>query len=148
MLKGPADMDEGRGTSLVEELIQVLEGKLDRRDLRVDKVAIGVFYTAAKLDTGQAGVAFTPVREIPDAVCCPRSASRMPAAGRLAAQSAWELLGYALDDSPLKVSLGIATLNALSALVVEEQGLAGYRLLRGADALDVVQVGFSCCETL
>jgi len=134
-------MDEGRGTSLVEELIQVLEGKLDKRDLGVDKVAIGVFYTAVKLDTGQAGVAFTPVREIPEAVCCPRSASRMPAAGRLAGQRAWALLGYALDDSPLKVSVGVATLNALSALVVEEQGLAGYRLLKGADALDVVQVG-------
>jgi uncharacterized protein (DUF4213/DUF364 family) len=127
--------------SLAEELIQVVENKLDKRPVRAEKVAIGVFYTAVSLDTGQAGVAFTPVRAIPEAVCCPRSASRLPAAGRLAGQSAWELLSYALDDSPLKVSLGIATLNALSALAVEEQGLGEYRLLRGADALDVVQVG-------
>jgi uncharacterized protein (DUF4213/DUF364 family) len=134
--------EDGEGDmSLVPELIGVLEAKLDKRSLQVDKVTIGVFYTAVKLDTGHAGVAFTPVREIPEAVCCPRSASRMPAAGRLAGQSAWELLNYAVDNSPLNVTLGIATLNALSALVMEEQGLAHYRLLRGADALDVVQVG-------
>ncbi len=126
--------------SLAEELIQVIENKLDKRPVRAEKVAIGVFYTAVELDTGQAGVAFTPVREIPEAVCCPRSASRMPAAGRLAGQSAWELLDYTLDDSPLKVALGIATLNALSALLAEEQGLPGYRLLKGADALDVVNI--------
>jgi uncharacterized protein (DUF4213/DUF364 family) len=134
--------EDGEGDmSLVPELIGVVESKLDKRSLQVDKVTIGVFYTAVKLDTGHAGVAFTPVREIPEAVCCPRSASRMPAAGRLAGQSAWELLNYAVDNSPLNVTLGIATLNALSALVMEEQGLAHYRLLRGADALDVVQVG-------
>ena len=134
-------MAEGRVTTLVEDLIQVLQRKLDQRDLAVDKVVIGVFYTAVKLETGHTGVAFTPVREIPEAVCCPRSASRMPAAGKLAGQSAWELLGHALNDSPLKVSVGIATLNALSALAMEEQGLADYRVLKGADALDVVDVG-------
>jgi uncharacterized protein (DUF4213/DUF364 family) len=125
-------MNEGDEASLVDELIQVLESKLDRRDSTVDRVAIGVFYTAVKLDTGQAGVAFTPVREIPEAVCCPRSASRMPAAGKLAGQSAWGLLADARDASPL---------NALTALAVEEHGLDGYRLLKGADALDVTEVG-------
>lgn len=134
-------MKEGRDSGLIEELIQVLEARLGKRELTADKVAMGVFYTAVKLDTGHTGVAFTPVREIPEAVCCPRSASRMPAAGRLAGESAWELLDYALDHSPLKVAVGIATINALSALAMEEENLPDYRLLKGADALDVVEIG-------
>lgn len=134
-------MHDEDGTGLIEELIEALEARLGRRDLKADKAVIGVFYTAVKLETGHTGVAFTPVREIPEAVCCPRSAGRMPAAGRLAGQSAWELLGYALTDSPLKVSLGIATLNALSALALEEHDLDGYRVLKGADALDVAHIG-------
>jgi uncharacterized protein (DUF4213/DUF364 family) len=132
---------EGSGeTSLIQELIETVERGLGARDVTVEGVRIGVFYTAVKLDSGQAGVAFTPIREIPEAVCCPRSASRMPAAGQLASQSAWELARYALTESPLKVAVGIATLNALSALLMEENGLPGYQRLLGADALDVVEI--------
>ena len=80
------------------------------------------------------------IREIPEAVCCPCSAGRMPSAGQLAGQSAWDLVRYALTESPLKVAVGIATLNALSALLVEEDGLPSYQRLIGADALDVVEI--------
>ncbi len=127
------------GTGLVEELIEVLQTKLDGRELKAEKVAMGVFYTAVKLTTGHTGIAFTPVREIPEAVCCPRSARRMPAAGQLRGSDAWDLLEYARSHSPLKVSVGIATLNALSALTMEDEP-GDYRSLRGADALDVAQV--------
>ena len=78
------------------------------------------------------------IREIPEAVCCPCSAGRMPSAGQLAGQSAWDLVRYALTESPLKVAVGIATLNALSDLLMKKNGLPGYRRLIGADALDVV----------
>ncbi len=125
---------------LIQELIETVARGLGARDVTVEGVRIGVFYTAVKLDSGQAGVAFTPIRDIPEAVCCPRSASRMPSAGQLAGQSAWDLARYALTESPLKVAVGIATLNALSALLMEENGLPGYQRLIGADALDVVDI--------
>jgi uncharacterized protein (DUF4213/DUF364 family) len=64
----------------------------------------------------------------------------MPTAGQLAGQSAWDLARYALTESPLKVAVGIATLNALSALLVRESGLPGYQRLIGADALDGVEI--------
>lgn len=129
-----------RETSLIEELIETVERGLGDGDVTVEGVRIGVFYTAVKLDSGQAGVAFTPIREVPEAVCCPRSASRMPAAGQLAGQSAWDLARYALTESPLKVAVGIATLNALSAFLMEGNRLPGYQRLIGADALDVVEI--------
>jgi hypothetical protein len=84
---------------LIQELIETVERGLGERDVTVEGVQIGVFYTAVKLDSGQAGVAFTPIREIPEAVCCPRSASRMPAAGQLAGQRAGDLARYALAVS-------------------------------------------------
>jgi uncharacterized protein (DUF4213/DUF364 family) len=134
-------MQPGSGeVPLIQELIETVERGLGERDVTVEGVRIGVFYTAVKLDSGQAGVAFTPIREIPEAVCCPRSASRMPAAGQLAGQRAGDLALYALTESPLKVAVGIATLNALSALLMEENGLPGYQRLLGADALDVVEI--------
>ncbi len=132
---------EGNGEApLIQELIETVERGLRSTETIVEEVRIGVFYTAVKLDSGQAGVAFTPIREIPEAVCCPRSAGRMPAAGRLAGQSAWDLARYALTESPLKIAVGIATLNALSARLMEENGLPGYRCLPGADALDAAEI--------
>jgi uncharacterized protein len=100
----------------------------------ISDVRIGVFYTAAQLASGQVGVAFTP-RELQDTVCCPRSAAAAPAAGRLAGQDAWRLAQYALAPVPLRRAVGVAVLNALSALAMERHGVPGGRLVVGLDAL-------------
>jgi uncharacterized protein len=68
--------------SVVAETIDIVieksHGTLEK--ISVDDVVIGVFFTGVKLSTGHAGVAFTAVGELPEAVCCPTSAARMPAA--------------------------------------------------------------------
>lgn len=118
------------------QLRKVLEG----RDLIVKDVRIGVFYTAAMLSTGHVGVAFTP-RGLEDTVCCPRSASLMPESGRLTGRPAWELAEYSKSVGPLKRALGIATLNALSSLGLELQGLRRGRMLLDTDPADVMEIG-------
>ncbi len=105
----------------------------------VSEVRIGVFYTAAQLSTGHVGVAFTP-RGLTDTVCCPRTAAAAPPAGRMAGQSAWHLAEYALSQAPLRRAVGVATLNALSALAVERHGISGGRLLPRVDALSAAGV--------
>ena len=80
---------------------------------------IGIFFTGVKLSTGHAGVASTPIGEIPEAVCCPTSAARMPQAGNLEDKPVAEILKYSLDPNVLKSAMGIATLNALSQLILE-----------------------------
>ena len=100
---------------------------------------IGVFYTAVQLSTGHVGVAFTP-RGLTDTVCCPRSAAVAPPAGRMAGQPAWELAEYAFSRVPLRRAVGVAVLNALSALAMERHGIPGGRLLPGVDALDAAEV--------
>ena len=57
------------------------------------------------------------VQEIPEAVCCPRSHAKMPQAGNLLESSCRPILAGICphDDNVLKASVGIATINALSA---------------------------------
>ncbi len=123
---------------IAEELITYLAGKLGKFPLTVEDVRIGIFYTAVRLSDGHSGVAFTP-RNLEDAVCCPRSAAKMPTSGKMRGQTAWDLAKYAVSDSPLKRSVGVAVINALSSRVMEEGDLAGGRLWRGKDALDMVE---------
>jgi uncharacterized protein (DUF4213/DUF364 family) len=100
----------------------------------VSDIRIGVFYTAAQLSTGEVGVAFTP-RDLADTVCCPKSAAAGPPAGRLAGESAWNLAEYALSRIPLRRAVGVAVLNALSALAIARFGILGGRSIQGLDAL-------------
>ncbi len=125
--------------TIAEEIIKILEKKLDTMPLEVADVRIGVFYTAVKLSDGHAGVAFTP-RDLEDTVCCPRSAARMPVSGKLRGKNAWELVRYAVSNDSLKRSVGVAVINALSARVMEGEGVQGGRILAGKDALDAVTI--------
>ena len=124
--------------TILEELIRTMKKSFGKRDITVEDIRIGVFYTAAKLDTGDAGVAFTP-RDLADTVCCPRSAAKMPASGKLKGKKALELTKLASNDSSMQRSVGVAVLNALSALLVREHGMPA-RVVKGADALDVIKI--------
>lgn len=103
------------------------------------EVRIGVFYTAAQLSTGHVGVAFTP-RDLSDTVCCPKSAAAAPPAGRMAGQEAWTLAEYALSPVPLRRAVGVAVLNALSALAIERHGVLRGRAISNLDALAAANV--------
>jgi hypothetical protein len=58
---------------------EILAGDLDC--ISVERVAIGLFFTGVKLNTGSAGACATPLRSIPEGVRCPSSAMscRFPA---------------------------------------------------------------------
>ena len=104
---------------LVETWLKDVHGALGGEPATVSDVRIGVFYTAVQLTSGHVGVAFTP-RDRHDTVCCPGSAASAPPAGRLAGQDSWHLTRYALAQIPLRRAVGVAVLNALSALVAEK----------------------------
>jgi uncharacterized protein (DUF4213/DUF364 family) len=125
--------------SIVSSWIEALQHVLPAASISVQDVRLGVFYTAAQITTGHVGVAFTP-RDLHDTVCCPRSAAAAPAAGRLAGQEAWQLAQYALAPLPLRRAVGVAVLNALSALAMAQCGVPGGVVREGMDALAAAQV--------
>lgn len=124
---------------LVHRWIRDLRGLLGPEPLAASEVRVGVFYTAAQISTGHVGVAFTP-RMQHDSVCCPKSAAAAPPAGTLAGRDAWELAQFAIAPAPLRRSVGVAALNALSALAIERVGTPGGHIECGLDALDAAEI--------
>lgn len=128
---------------LLKETVATLEEKLGGQldGLAVADFVVGIFFTGVVLETGHAGIAATPVREMPEAVCCPRSLARMPEAGLIRGRLARDLLPFALDPNVLKRAIGVATLNALSHLLEDKAGANGYVVTVGRDALDALPIG-------
>jgi uncharacterized protein (DUF4213/DUF364 family) len=105
----------------------------------IDDLVIGIFFTGVKLSTGHSGVAFTPIGEIPEAVCCPTTAARMLQAGNLEGSPVSEILQYSLDSNVLKSAIGIATLNALSQIIESEEKVK-YQVIQGKDGFDLLEI--------
>ena len=127
--------------SITKELIEIVRKSqvISRLKITPKDVRIGVFYTGVVLSTGHAGMSYTPVQEIPEAVCCPRSHAKMPQAGNLLNFPVTDLMEYALDDNVLKTAVGIATINALSAILLEDDHCP-YKPSAYGNALDLIQI--------
>jgi uncharacterized protein (DUF4213/DUF364 family) len=128
--------------SVIAETIDILTEKspVPLRDLWIHDLAIGIFFTGVKLSTGHAGVAFTPIAEIPEAVCCPTTAARMPQAGNLDRSSVSEIIQYALDTNVLKSAMGVATLNALTQWIIESGREKEYEVVKERDGFDLLDI--------
>jgi uncharacterized protein len=128
--------------SVIAETIDIIieRSPVRLQEVRIDDLVIGIFFTGVKLSTGHAGVAFTPIGEVPEAVCCPTTAARMPQAGNLQGRSASEILKYSLDNNVLKSAIGVATLNALSQLVIETEDRREYEVVKDKDGFDLLKI--------
>ena len=129
-------------SSVIAETIDIITEKFPTplQDIYIDDLVIGIFFTGVNLSTGHGGVAFTPIGEIPEAVCCPTTAARMPQAGNLDGSPVSEILKYALDTNVLKSAIGVATLNALSQWVIESGDEKEYRVIKGKDGFDLLEI--------
>ncbi|HHT9146180.1 MAG: DUF364 domain-containing protein [Candidatus Brocadiaceae bacterium] len=127
--------------SITKELIEIMRKSqiINQLNITPKDVRIGVFYTGVALSTGHAGMSYTPVQEIPEAVCCPRSHAKMPQSGNLLNFSVYDLMEYALDDNVLKAAVGVATINALSAILLEDDE-SPYKPSAYGNALDLIQI--------
>jgi len=117
---------------------RTLSGDLDH--IAVDRAVIGLFFTGVKLDTGIAGACATPLRSIPEAVCCPSSVMAMPFPGKLRGRRARELLKETEAASGIRRAVGIATMNALAAMCWERRATLDVALQSGVDAYDAASI--------
>lgn len=108
--------------------------------INVERAVIGIFFTGVKLNTGNAGICATPIKEIPEAVCCPSSARSMPHAGRLTNRSVLKYLDDALSDIPMKKTMGIAVLSALSSYCWQKGLIQGYNMKIDVDATECLDL--------
>jgi uncharacterized protein (DUF4213/DUF364 family) len=128
-------------TILVETIAgieEILAGDLDR--ISVERVAIGLFFTGVKLNTGAAGACATPLRSIPEAVCCPSSAMAMPFPGKLRGRQVRDLLRETDAASGIRRAVGVATMNALADMCWERHATRGVELRSGVDAYDAAAI--------
>ena len=124
----------------LQECITEIEKAVDLDSITVERAAFGLFFSGVKLSTGHGGLCFTPVKEIPEAVCCPSSAKAMPFSGKLRGRGVRAYLEDIFSENILRRTLGIATLNALSTLVWDKTEHPEYELMLGADAFDEIDV--------
>ncbi|MBI9113101.1 DUF364 domain-containing protein [Maridesulfovibrio ferrireducens] len=127
-----------KNSGILQETIQSIKNKLGTRldGIAIEKIVIGVFFMGVKLNNGHGGLCFTPIKTIPEAVCCPSSAKAMPNSGKIAGTPVSKILDRMFSGNAMKRSIGIAVMNALSNTIWEEQGSNGYIIQKNVDPLD------------
>ena len=110
--------------AILDETAQLAKQKLGDifHDLTIERSVVGLFFTGVKLSNGAGGVCFTPIKEIPEAVCCPSSAGRIFDPGKISGMKAVNALSALSSPEPMKVAVAIATLNALSSTCWSQGG--------------------------
>jgi uncharacterized protein (DUF4213/DUF364 family) len=116
----------------------VLGPQLD--EIAIDRVVVGLFFTGVKLDNGLAGASATPIKTIPEAVCCPSSAMAMPFPGKLRGRRAVDLAQEALSAHGIRRAVGIAAVNALAECCWRRRPHPAVELRPGVDAFDATDI--------
>jgi uncharacterized protein (DUF4213/DUF364 family) len=133
---------KSRPSKILEETVAEVKNNLKDKihNIKVERAVIGIFFTGVCLDTGHAGICATPIKEIPEAVCCPSSARAMPNAGYLTERPVVKYLDDALSNMPMKKALGIAVLSALSSYCRDKGLVNGYKMRVGVDAIECLDL--------
>src|SRR6516162_7107254 len=109
-------------------------------EITVERAVVGLFFTGVKLSNGAAGTSATPIKSIPEAVCCPSSAMAMPFPGKLAGRRAGDLAREALSGHGIRRTVGIATVNALADCCWRRRPHPVVELRHGVDAFDETDI--------
>jgi uncharacterized protein (DUF4213/DUF364 family) len=101
---------------------------------------VGLFFTGVKLSTGMVGACATPIKTIPEAVCCPSSVMAMPFPGKTRGRPAADLAGEAFTDHGIRRAVGIATINALADYCWGRRPRSDIELRQDVDAFDATEI--------
>ena len=128
--------------SILAETIAALRLILgpDLNSITVERAVVGLFFTGVKLNTGATGACATPLRSIPEAVCCPSSVMAMPFPGKLRGRPAGDLLSETAAPSGIRRAVGVATMNALADMCWARRPAVDADLRIGVDAYDAANI--------
>ncbi|MBW2066436.1 MAG: DUF364 domain-containing protein [Deltaproteobacteria bacterium] len=125
---------------ILEEVAAILEDMMGREleGLRIERLVVGLFFTGVKLSNGAGGICYTPVKEIPQAVCCPSSAGRIFDPRNIRGSSVREVLSALASPEPMKGAVVVSTLNALSSTFWEGDRGRPHEIQINKDVLDLI----------
>jgi uncharacterized protein (DUF4213/DUF364 family) len=127
---------EGGAMMIIERtarLLRELYGE-QMKEITIERVVIGIFFTGVKLSDGSGGVAYTPVGELHGATCCPSMAAERPAPKPLRGMSVHDVLEQP-RQSMLSGLVKLVVMNALSSRFLTPDR---YRIMYDVDALDLI----------
>jgi len=130
-------MNEGAGMIFDRTLDLLQRLQPERiRDLKIDKIVIGIFFTGVKLSDGSGGVAYTPRDDLHGVTCCHSMVAERPASAPLKGMDVQDMLGRP-TGSPLSHLVKLVVMNALSSRFITPDR---YRIVYDIDALDLVDL--------
>jgi uncharacterized protein (DUF4213/DUF364 family) len=106
----------------------------------IERVVVGLFFTGVKLTTGHVGACATPIKSIPDAVCCPSSTHAMPFPGKMRGRPASTFLDEVHQQDGIRRAVGIAAMNALADLCWDLHPRTDVVMENGVDAFDAAGI--------
>lgn len=130
------------GSRILTETVEAIRaiGSKEIATIVIERAVVGLFFTGVKLSTGHVGACATPIKTIPDAVCCPSSAHAMPFPGKMRGRRAADFLDEVRQQDGIRRAVGIATMNALAALCWERRPHPDVDLEVGVDAFDAAGI--------
>ena len=137
-----AQVDTDTSLTLLAKLHAEVVQKLgaDAESLFIERAVLGIFFTGVKLSNGAGGVCATPIKSVPEAVCCPSSAHAMPTPGKIAGRQAVHMLNDLYRPQDLRRTLAIATLNALAETLWQRDGAPKSVEILDGDAFDALAI--------
>ena len=130
------------GSGVLAETVEAIQEIAPKEiaTIVIERAVVGLFFTAVKLSTGHVGACATPIKAIPDAVCCPSSAHAMPFPGKMRGSRAAGFLDEIRQQDAIRRAVGIASMNALAALCWERRPHPDVDLEVGVDAFDAAGI--------
>jgi uncharacterized protein len=125
---------------ILRETLAAIAGILKDEPITVERTVIGLFFTGVKLSNGIAGACATPIKTIPEAVCCPSSAMAMPFPGKFKGRPALALAHEGLAAGGIRRAVGIAAMNALADTCWRRRPHPLMELKSGVDAFDATEI--------
>ncbi len=129
-------------SSILDETIATIGTILgaELEEITIERAVVGLFFTGVKLNNGTTGASATPIKSIPEAVCCPSSAMAMPFPGKLAGRRAADVAREALSGHGIRRAVGIAAVNALADCCWQRRPHPDVELQHGVDAFDATDI--------
>lgn len=129
-------------SGVLAETVEAIQdiGSKEVATIVIERAVVGLFFTGVKLSTGHIGACATPIKAIPDAVCCPSSAHAMPFPGKMRGHRAIDFLDEVRQRDGIRRAVGIATMNALATLCWERRPHPDIDLEVGVDAFDAAGI--------